>query len=50
MNFDVYKKFDELDNTRNNLQNFLIEAQESLKKFNLDFTPNSFILLSNLMH
>tara|TARA_B100000315_G_scaffold246346_1_gene273531 strand:+ start:387 stop:1004 length:618 start_codon:yes stop_codon:yes gene_type:complete len=42
MNFDVYKKFDELDNTRNNLQNFLIEAQESLKKFNLDFTPNSY--------
>ncbi len=39
MKFDVYKKFNDLSNTRNHLQNLLIEAQESLKKFNLDFTP-----------
>jgi len=42
MKIDVYKKIDELDNSIKNLQNFLIEAQESLKKFNLDFTPNSY--------
>ena len=42
MKFDVYKKIDEIDNSINNLQKLLIEAEDSLKKFNLDFTPNSY--------
>jgi len=42
MKFDVYKKIDEVDNSINNLQNILVEAKESLKEFNLNFTPDSY--------
>lgn len=41
--FDVYKKIDELDDSINNLQNLLVEAQKSLKSFNLNFTPNNYL-------